>query len=38
MGLSPSFDHRVIDGALAVRLIHRIIEILEAFSVLQHQA
>jgi len=34
MCLSLSFDHRVIDGALAARFLHRIREILEAPSVL----
>jgi len=38
MCLSLSFDHRVIDGALAARFLQRIREILEAPSVLVRQA
>jgi pyruvate dehydrogenase E2 component (dihydrolipoamide acetyltransferase) len=37
MCLSLSFDHRVIDGALAARFLLRIREILEAPSVLENQ-
>jgi 2-oxoglutarate dehydrogenase E2 component (dihydrolipoamide succinyltransferase) len=32
MILSMSYDHRVIDGALAGRFLHRIKEILENYS------
>jgi pyruvate dehydrogenase E2 component (dihydrolipoamide acetyltransferase) len=38
MCLSLSFDHRVIDGALAAKFLQRIREILEAPSVLVRQA